>query len=72
MEVGEALVTDVGAVAVLAPMTCAGVVDVDIGAGGEACEQELVLLAVERGVTLGEDVDDSAGSQGEADAAETT
>ena len=55
-EPGEALVTDVGGVAVLALVASAGVVDVDIGAGGEACTQEQVFFVVEGLVVCGEEV----------------
>ena len=44
-------------------MTCASVVDMDIGAGGEASEQELVLFLVERFMALGEDVAELTGGE---------
>ena len=61
MEEGEALVADVGGVAVLTAMTCAGVVDMDIGAGGKTGEQELVFFLMERFVALGEETAELTG-----------
>ena len=51
---GEVLVADVGGVAVLAAMARPGVIDVNVGAGGEPCGQELVFFAVEGVVVLDE------------------
>lgn len=54
LEESEVFVADVGAVAVFAAVACAGVIDVDIGAGAQTGEQELVLLVVEGVVVLDE------------------
>ncbi len=65
-EVGEALVADVGAVAVLPAMARTCVVDMDVSAGGQAREQQLFFFLVKALVLLGEDAVELAG--GDVDA----
>ena len=48
LEAGKALIAQMGAVTVLAPVAGAGIIHVKIGAGGEARGQQVGLLGVER------------------------